>query len=86
MTVVREAYLGDGFGLHARPAARVAEEASRFASEISIESGGREANCKSVVALLRAGIRGGTAVRLRATGHDEAEAAERIAQVLEEAE
>jgi phosphotransferase system HPr (HPr) family protein len=86
VTAVREGRLRAASGLHARPAARIVEEASRFASEIAIESGSKGANAKSIVSLLRAGIPGGAPVRLVATGDDEEQAVERLAQVLEELE
>ena len=42
----------DPSGLHARPAARFVQAASRFSSRIVIRENGREADAKSLIALL----------------------------------
>ena len=42
----------DQSGLHARPAARFVQAASRFASRIVIRNGEREADAKSLISLL----------------------------------
>ena len=47
----------DPSGLHARPAARFVQAASRFASRIAIRHDGREADAKSLIALLGLTIR-----------------------------
>ena len=47
----------DPAGLHARPAARFVQAASRFTSRITIRHDGREADAKSLIALLGLTIR-----------------------------
>lgn len=60
----------DPSGLHARPAARFVQAASRFASRIVIRQDGREADAKSLIALLGLTIRPSTEITLSADGSD----------------
>jgi phosphotransferase system HPr (HPr) family protein len=60
----------DPSGLHARPAARFVQAASRFESRISIHQDGREADAKSLIALLGMTIRPSTEITLQADGPD----------------
>jgi phosphotransferase system HPr (HPr) family protein len=64
----------DPAGLHARPAARFVQVASRFASRIVVRQADREADAKSLVALLGLTIRPSSEISLVADGLD-AEAA-----------
>lgn len=66
--------VADPAGLHARPAARFVQAASRFESRIVIRHGGSEADAKSLIALLALGIRPSSEIVLAADGPD-AEAA-----------
>jgi len=60
----------DPSGLHTRPAARFVQVASRFASRIVIRHGDREADAKSLIALLGLTIRPETVITLEADGPD----------------
>jgi len=71
----------DPAGLHARPAAQFVRTASRFASEIVLDTGEKTANAKSLVGILGLTIRPGAAVSLTADGPD-ADAA--LAALLDE--
>jgi phosphotransferase system HPr (HPr) family protein len=62
--------LPEAVDLHARPAADLVRTAMGFDSTIQVESGEREANAKSLLAVLALGAKGGTALRLRADGED----------------
>jgi phosphotransferase system HPr (HPr) family protein len=64
----------DPAGLHARPAAQFVRTASRFQSDIVLDTGERTANAKSLVGILGLTIRPGASVSLTADGPD-AEAA-----------
>ena len=66
-------------GLQARPAAQFVQEASRFASDISIIDGEKKVNVKSIMGLMSLAINSGKTVTLAADGQDEEEAV----QVLE---
>ena len=68
MTVIDES------GLHARPAARFVQAASRFASRIVIRNGEREADAKSLISLLGLAVRLSSVITVVAEGSD-AEAA-----------
>jgi phosphotransferase system HPr (HPr) family protein len=72
----------DPTGLHARPAARFVQAASRFASRVVIRENGREADAKSLVALLGLTIRPATRITLAADGPDAAEAVSTLAAEL----
>jgi phosphotransferase system HPr (HPr) family protein len=56
--------------LHARPAAEFVRAAMGFGAQIVIGSGERDADAKSILAVLALGARGGTELRLRADGED----------------
>ena len=64
----------DASGLHARPAARFVQTASRFASRIVIRNGEREADAKSLISLLGLAVRLESVITVAAEGSD-AEAA-----------
>ena len=63
-----------GVALHARPAADFVRTAMRFAAAIQVGAGDREADAKSLLSVLALGAKGGTELRLSASG-DDAEAA-----------
>jgi phosphocarrier protein HPr len=72
----------DPSGLHARPAARFVQAASRFSSRIAIRHDGREADAKSLIALLGLTIRPSTEITLTADGPDADEALTALAAEL----
>ena len=68
VTVVNE------LGLHARPASKLAQTASRFQSNITIHKDGIPANAKSILGLLTLACPQNSVLRVEADGPD-AEAA-----------
>ena len=66
--------LPGGVDLHARPAAGFVRTAMGFVASIQVASGEREADAKSLLSVLALGAKGGTEIRLTASGED-AEAA-----------
>jgi phosphotransferase system HPr (HPr) family protein len=62
--------VADPSGLHARPAARFVQAASRFQSRIVLRHGGREADAKSLIALLGLTIRPSSEIVIAAEGSD----------------
>ena len=69
-------------GLHARPAARLAQLAKSFRSSIEIFKGDRSANAKSTVKIMLLTVKEGERIRLRAEGEDaDAALAEIVAYV-----
>jgi len=71
----------DPAGLHARPAAKVVQVASRFQSRIVLRSGERMVDVKSLIALLGLTIRPMTEITLTAEGPDADDA---LAALVEE--
>lgn len=69
-------------GLHARPAALFVQTAGRFRSTITVEANGRQANAKSLLALLGLGAGAGTTIRIAAEGEDAAEAVETLVRLV----
>ena len=72
----------DPSGLHARPAARFVQAASRFSSRIVIRHDGREADAKSLIALLGMTIRPSSEIVLAADGPDADDALAALATEL----
>jgi multiphosphoryl transfer protein len=70
-------------GLHARPAARLADLAKSFSADVAMESGARRANLRSPVTLMGLGLAKGASVSLVATGLDAGEAIAAIAALVE---
>jgi phosphotransferase system HPr (HPr) family protein len=75
-TLVR---LPDGVDLHARPAADLVRCAIGFDASIRVAAGEREADAKSLLAVLALGAKGGCDLRLRADGDDAATALDALA-------
>ncbi|HHT71461.1 MAG: HPr family phosphocarrier protein [bacterium] len=67
--------LTNKLGLHARPAAAFVQTAAGFKSQISISTGGKTADAKSILGVLGLGARQGAAVTIRIDGVDEEKAA-----------
>ncbi len=61
-------------GLHARPATRIVQAASKFRSEVTLSRDGQSANAKSVMGVLLLLCPKGSKVEVRAQGDDAAEA------------
>ena len=56
--------------LHARPAANFVKTAMGFGAQIKVAAGEREADAKSLLAVLALGAKRGTTLRLTADGDD----------------
>jgi phosphocarrier protein len=57
-------------GLHARPAAQFVKLANRFHSTVKVRLNGREANGKSIMAVMGLGASTGAVVELDVQGND----------------
>ena len=71
-------------GLHARPAAVLANLARKFKSAINLQLGARHANARSVTAIMALEVGQGSKVQVVARGPDAAEAVETLSRVLSE--
>ncbi len=67
-------------GLHARPAAKLAKEAQKFASTITLAADEAEANAKSILDILTLAAGQGENLELRATGVDAEAALDALAE------
>ena len=85
-TVEREFAITSELGLHARPAGQFVSLASRFTSEIAVGRGDEWVDGRSVLSLLSLAAGIGSALRIRATGPDAAEAVEALGKLLEDGE
>jgi phosphoenolpyruvate-protein phosphotransferase len=72
-------------GLHARPAALLAQRAKSFSARISVSAHGRRANARSVVAVMALGVREGDELSIQASGTDAAQAVAGLAAAIQEA-
>lgn len=70
-------------GLHARPAALIVKEASKFKSDIKIEHKTKIVNAKSIMNIMGLGLGSGEEVKIIASGPDEDEAVEALARLIE---
>lgn len=66
----REVILRNKWGLHARPAAKLAQEAQKFDSDIKLGLDGREVDAKSILDVLTLAASGGTRLQIVAAGSD----------------
>lgn len=69
-------------GLHARPAAKVAQIASSVKCQVTIEKGGKSVSAKNVLSLLSLGIKEGETINVKIEGEDECEAARQLEEFL----
>jgi phosphoenolpyruvate-protein phosphotransferase len=69
-------------GLHARPAAVLASLAKSFRATIKLQLGDRQANARSVTAIMELDVRKGAVVHLVARGPDARAALDKIGQVI----
>ena len=70
-------------GIHARPAALIAQTANKFSSEITIEKYSASVNAKSIMGVITMAAGYNTQLILRADGEDEKQAVEAISQLFE---
>lgn len=72
------------YGIHARPATRLVNEAMKYEAEILMESMGKSVNLKSIMGVMSLGIYRGENVKIRVNGVDEEKAMEGIVNFLTE--
>ena len=68
--------------LHARPAADFVRTAMGFAADVQVSAGEREVNAKSLLSVLALGAKGGTELRLTASGEDAAAAVDALSACI----
>ncbi|WP_245587858.1 HPr family phosphocarrier protein [Desulfovibrio inopinatus] len=69
-------------GLHARPAARLAQEAQKFKSMITLCQADTEVDAKSILDILTLAAGQGSNLELRAEGDDASEALDHLSEMF----
>ena len=69
-------------GIHARPAAMIAQEAGKYQSEIFISKDGMEVNAKSIMGIMVIAAEQGSDVELSVNGKDEVSALDGLKAVF----
>lgn len=70
-------------GIHARPAGKLVNEASKFQSNITVTVGTKSACAKGLFALMGLGIKNGDKVTIECEGPDESEAANALREFFQ---
>jgi phosphocarrier protein len=76
--LIRHVHVTGELGLHARPAAKLAQEAQKFECTIVLQTAGQEVDAKSILDILTLAAAPGTNLVLRAKGDDASEALDRL--------
>lgn len=69
-------------GLHARPASELVKLANKFKCNINIELNGKNANAKSILAIMSLGVRANAEIEVQCDGEDEENAMNEIIQAI----
>ncbi len=72
----------DETGLHARPATKLVQQASKFSSDISLEYKNKKVNLKSIMGVLSLGVPVNAEIKIIADGNDEEEALNSLDELL----
>jgi phosphocarrier protein len=72
----------DPIGIHARPASKITNEASKYSSDIIFNLDGKQANAKSLINLMSLGVRPNNKIEVIVRGLDEQVAIQGIERVL----
>lgn len=72
----------DQTGLHARPATKLVQQASKFSSDISLEYKNKKVNLKSIMGVLSLGVPVNAEIKIIADGNDEEEALNSLGELL----
>jgi len=80
--LTKELTIVNKLGIHARPAAKFVQTASRFACEIFVEKGGETVNGKSIMGLLMLTAGPGTKLTVHAQGPDASAAVAEIEALI----
>jgi len=82
MKVTRSFEIKNKLGLHARPAAKLADLSNRYKSEIFFERNGHAEDAKSILSILTLACPMGSALTIRAEGADADEAVEALGNLI----
>ncbi len=79
----RQANMGRSKKLEAEEAQRLVRIASKYSAQISLETGGKQVNAKSLMGVMTLGAEGAPEILVRANGADETEAVQAVVRYLE---
>jgi phosphocarrier protein len=74
----------DPIGIHARPASKITNIASKYKSEIFFNLDGKQVNAKSLINLMSLGVRANNKIQVIVKGLDEEIAIQAIENILRE--
>ncbi len=78
--LVRQVCVLNEQGLHARPAAKLAQEAQKFSASIYLQAEEQEVDAKSILDILSLAAGQGCGLTLKAAGNDAGEALDHLEQ------
>lgn len=81
--ISNEITINHAVGLHARPASMFVQTAQKFSSTVSVTSGEKTINAKSILSLLGLGVTKGTTIKITADGADENEVLDALKKLIE---
>lgn len=81
--VSKQVVVSNRAGIHARPAALIAQNSNKFESEILIEKDGTEVNAKSIMGVIGMAAGYNTVLMIKANGSDENDALAAIVGLFE---
>jgi phosphotransferase system HPr (HPr) family protein len=79
----RTVRLPDGVDLHARPAGALIRAAAQYTASITLTTGSKTADAKSILQVLGLGATGGTEITVATAGADASDALDAVAELLE---
>lgn len=81
--VSKEVTVTNASGLHLRPAGVLTQTCMKFKSDIILQHGDKKVVAKSVLNVMAAGIKAGTAITVICDGEDEQEALDTVVAAIE---
>jgi phosphocarrier protein len=80
--LVKDVKVENKYGLHARPAALIAQVAGKYDCEIFIEKDGNKVSCKSIIGLMTIEGYPGSVMRLSTSGEGAEEAMSELVELF----
>ena len=80
----KEVKIQNSLGLHARPATKFVQLASKFRCKVSVRKDGQTVNGKSVMGMMMLAAAKGTNIIIEANGQDAVEAVEALEGLIKE--
>ena len=75
--------LTDPHGMHMRPAGILSNIAGSYECDITLQTGGKEVNAKSIMMIMAAGIKSGSEINVVCEGRDEDKALDAVCSAIE---